>query len=94
MTTARTGYEAWREQNPTLPFPTEFRTLPDGSTKAIWRDLERGWYSLYADFTWDADGNPVNGQMDEEAIGQPDYYSRNLTLNCEDDLTLTLTNYL
>lgn len=94
MTTARTGYEAWREQNLRLPFPDEFRTLPDGSTKVIWRDLERGWYSLYADFTWDADENPVNGQMDEEAIGQPDYYSRNLTLNCEDDLTLTLTNYL
>lgn len=93
MTTARTGYEAWREQNPTLPFPDEFHIMHDGSMKAIWRNLEKGWYGLYADFTWDADGNPVNGQMDEEAIGQPDYYSRNLTLLNENALTNVLADY-
>ena len=53
---AKTGFEAWREQNLRLPFPSEFRIKPDGSLKAIWRNLERGWYSLYVDFTWDADG--------------------------------------
>ena len=89
----KTGYDAWRERNPALPFPDDSQTLTDGSTRVIWRDLERGWYSLYADFTWDADGNPVNGQMDEEAIGQPDYYSRNLTLLNEDALTETLAHY-
>lgn len=41
----------------------------------------------------DADGNPVNGQMDEKAIGQPDYYSRNLTLLNEGALTQTLAHY-
>lgn len=86
MTTARAGFEAWREQNPTLPFPDEFRIMRDGSLKAIWKDIQSGWYSLYASFTWDADGNPVNGQMDEEAIGQPEYYSRSLTLLNEDAL--------
>lgn len=93
MTTARTGYEAWREQNPTLPFPDEFRIMRDGSMKAIWRNLERGRYALYASFTWDADGNPVEGTMEEEAIGQPDYYSRSLTLLNEDALTQTLAHY-
>lgn len=93
MTTARTGYETWREQNPALPFPDEFRIMRDGSMKAIWRNLEKGWYGLYADFTWDADGSPVEGTMDEEAIGQPDYYSRNLTLLNEDALTQTLAHY-
>lgn len=90
---AKTGFEAWREQNLRLPFPSEFRIKPYGSLKAIWRNLERGWYSLYVDFTWDADGNPVNGQMDEEAIGQPDYYSRSLTLLNENALTQTLAHY-
>lgn len=90
---AKAGFEAWREQNLRLPFPSEFRIKSDGSLKAIWRNLERGWYSLYVSFTWDADGNPVNGQMDEEAIGQPDYYSRNLTLLNEDALTQTLAHY-
>ena len=93
MTTAKTGFEAWRERNPTLPSPDEFRIKRDGSLTAVWLKLERGWYSLYADFTWDRDGNPVKGQMDEEAIGQPDYYSRNLTLLNEDALTQTLAHY-
>lgn len=91
--TAKTGFEAWRERNKRLPFPDEFRTPPDGSMKAIWNYLEKGWYSLYAEFTWDADGNPVKGSMAEEAIGQPDYYCRSLSLNSEDDLTLTLAHY-
>lgn len=90
---AKTGFEAWREKNPSLPFPDEFRIMNDGSMKAIWNNIERGWYSLYVSFTWDADGNPVNGQMDEESIGQPDYYSRNLTLLNEDALTQTLAHY-
>lgn len=91
--TTKTGYDAWREQNPALPSPDEFRPLPDGSTKVIWRDLERGWYGLYAEFTWDADGRPVEGAMEEEAIGQPDYYSRALSLLTEDALTNTLAHY-
>lgn len=90
---AKTGYEAWRERNLSLPAPDEFRIMRDGGLKAIWNSIERGWYSLYASFTWDADGNPVNGQMNEEAIGQPDYYSRNLTLLNEDALTQTLAHY-
>ena len=91
---AKTGFEAWRERNLSLPYPDEFRPLPDGSTKAVWTNLERGWYSLYVDFTWDADGIPVEGSMDEEAIGQLDYYSRNLTLLNENALTSTLAGYL
>lgn len=93
MMNAKTGFEAWRERNLSLPSPDEIRTLPDGRMKAVWANLERGWYSLYADSTWDADGTPVGGSMDEEAIGQPDYYSRSLSLNSEDDLTLTLAGY-
>lgn len=91
---AKTGYEAWRERNLKLPFPDEFRLMRDGSLKVVWRNLERGWYSLYASFTWDADGRPVEGTMDEEAIGQPDYYSRSLTLLDEDALTSTLAGYM
>ena len=93
MTTARTGYEAWREQNPTLSFPDEFHIMRDGSLRVVWRNIEHGWYSLYASFTWDADGNPVDGQMDEEAIGQPDYYSRNQTLLNENALTNVLADH-
>lgn len=59
--TAKAGYKAWRERNLSLPSPDEFRIKRDGSLKVIWRDLERGWYSLYADFTWDADGTPKRG---------------------------------
>lgn len=84
------GWEKWREQNTGLPFPTEFRPTDDGGLKVIWDGLESGWYSLCASFTWDADGNPVEGSMDEEAVGQPDYYSRNLTLLNEGALTQTL----
>lgn len=91
---AKTGFEAWREKNLRLPFPDESRIMNDGSMKAIWNNIERGWYSLYASFTWDADGRPVEGTMDEEAIGQPDYYSRNLTLLDEDALTQTLAGYM
>lgn len=93
MTTARTGYEAWREKNPSLPAPDEFRIMSDGSMKAIWNTIESGWYSLFASFTWDADGRPVGGTMEEEAIGQPDYYSRNLTLLNENALTNVLADY-
>lgn len=91
--TAKTGYEAWQEQNPALPFPDEFHIMRDGSLRVVWRNIEKGWYKLYADFTWDADGIPVEGSMDEEAIGQPDYYSRNLTLLNENALTQTLAHY-
>lgn len=87
------GWEKWREQNMGLPFPDEFRITPDGGMKAIWSNIEQGWYSLYASFTWDADGRPVEGTMDEEAVGQPDYYSRALTLLTEDALTETLAYY-
>lgn len=92
--TAKTGYEAWRECKVALPPPDEFRIMRDGSMKVIWNNIERGWYSLYVDFTWDADGRPVEGTMDEEAIGQPDYYSRNLTLLNENALTNVLADYV
>lgn len=88
------GWKSWREQNMELPFPTEFRPTDNGGLKVIRDGLESGWYGLYASFTRDADGNPVEGEMDEEAIGQPDYYSRNLTLLDEDALTQTLTGYM
>lgn len=91
---ARTGFEAWRERNLSLPFPDEFHIMRDGSLKVVWRDLEQGWYSLYASFTWDADGRPVEGTVEEEAIGQPDYYSRSLTLLDEDALAETLAGYM
>lgn len=91
---AKAGYEAWREKNLRLPFPDEFRLMHDGSLKVVWKDIRSGWYSLYASFTWDRDGNPVEGTMDEEAIGQPDYYSRSLTLLDEDALTQTLAGYM
>lgn len=87
---AKAGFEAWREKNLRLPFPDEFRIMNDGSMKAIWKDIQSGWYSLFASFTWDADG----GTMEEEAIGQPDYYSRSLTLLNEDALTQTLAGYM
>lgn len=91
---AKTGFEAWREKNLSLPFPDEFRIMSDGSMKAIWNNIESGWYSLYASFTWDADGRPGEGTMYEEAIGQPEYYNRNLTLLNEDALTQTLAGYM
>ena len=91
---AKTGFEAWRERNLSLPFPDEFRIMNDESMKAIWDDFESGWHSLFASFTWDADGRPVGGTMEEEAIGQPDYYSRSLTLLDEDALTQTLAGYM
>lgn len=90
---AKAGFEAWREKNLRLPFPSEFRIMSDGSMKAIWNNIESGWYSLYASFTWDADGNPVEGQMEEWATGQPDYYSRSLTLLDENALTNVLADY-
>ena len=86
---AKAGFEAWREKNPSFPFPDEFRIM-----KAIWSHIESGWYQLYVSFTWDADGRPVEGTMEEEAIGQPDYYSRSLTLLDEDALTQTLAGYM
>lgn len=91
--TARTGFEAWRERNPALPSPDEFRIKPDGSLKSIWRNLERGWYSLYVDFTWDRDGTPLGGDGAEEAIGQPDYWSRALGIPDERVLTSVLADY-
>ena len=90
---AKAGFEAWREKNLRLPFPDEFRIMNDGSMKAIWNNIESGWYSLFASFTWDADGRPVGGTMEEQTIGDPDYYSRSLTLLNEDALTQTLAHY-
>lgn len=90
---AKTGFETWRERNLSLPFPDEFHIMRDGGMKAIWNNIESGWYSLYASFTWDADGRPVGGSMEEWAAGQPDYYSRSLTLLNEDALTETLAHY-
>lgn len=87
------GYEAWREQNLSLPFPDEFETTPDGGTKVIWRNLERGWYSLYAEFTWGPDGAPAGGAGYEETIGQPDYWSRSFGINDERALTNVLADY-
>lgn len=92
--TAKTGYEAWRERNLSLPFPDEFHIMRDGSLKVVWEDIRSGWYSLYVSFTWDADGNPVEGTMEEWATGRPDYYSRSLTLLNEDGLTETLAGYM
>lgn len=89
----KTGFEAWREQNPTLPFPDEFHIMRDGSMKAVWRNLEKGWYGLYADFTWDADGAPLGGDGEEEAIGQPDYWSRSLGIPDERVLANVLADY-
>lgn len=91
---AKAGFEAWRERNLSLPFPDEFRIMNDGRMKAIWNSLECGRYSLCASFTWDARRRPVGGTMEEEAIGRPDYYSRNLTLLNEDALTQTLAGYM
>lgn len=91
--TAKTGFEAWRERNPALPAPDEFRTPPDGGTKVIWRNLERGWYSLYADFTWDQNGTPLGGGGTEEAIGDPDYWSRGLGIPDEQVLAGVLADY-
>ena len=85
---AKTGYEAWRERNLSLPFPDEFRIM-----KAVWNSIEKGWYALYASFTWDADGRPVEGSMEEQAIGQPDYYSRSPSLLNENALTNVLADY-
>lgn len=49
--TAKTGYEAWRERNLSLPFPDEFHIMRDGSLKVVWEDIRSGWYSLYVSFT-------------------------------------------
>lgn len=87
---AKAGLEAWREKNLSLPAPDELRIMSDGSMEAIRNHIESGWYQLYASFTWDADGRPVEGTTEEEAIGQPDYYSRSPTLLDEDALTQTL----
>lgn len=91
--TARTGFEAWRERNLSLPYPDEFRIMRDESVKAVWRDLEQGWYSLYVDFTWDRNGAPLGGDGAEEAIGQPDYWSRALGIPDERVLTNVLAGY-
>lgn len=32
---AKTGYEAWRERNLSLPFPDEFHIMRDGSLKLV-----------------------------------------------------------
>ena len=62
---AKTGFEAWREKNPSLPAPDEFHIMRDGNLKVVWKDIEHGWYSLYASFTWAADGTPRGGEVQE-----------------------------
>lgn len=64
---AKTGFEAWREQNLRLPFPDEFRIMSDGSMKAIWNNIERGWYSLFASFTWESHRGHDGGGGDRAA---------------------------
>ena len=80
------------EESPT-PVPGR---VPDYERREHESDLEqyRERLVLLVRFTWDADGRPVGGTMEEEAIGQPDYYSRNLTLLDEDALTQTLAGYM
>lgn len=90
---ARAGFEAWREKNLRLPFPDEIRIMRDGSMKAVWTSLEKEWYSLYVDFTWGPDGAPLGGDGTEEAIGQPDYWSRALGIPDERVLTSVLADY-
>lgn len=85
----KTGYDARREQNLRLPFPSEFRTMPDGGIKVI-----RNWWELeYGYFTWNADGSPVGGRIDEN-FHDPDYCSRDFSLTTERDLTQALAQYV
>lgn len=90
----KTGYDAWREQNLRLPFPSEFRTMPDGGIKVIWEDVIRDWWELeYGYFTWNADGTPVGGHIDEN-FHDPDYCSRDFSLTTERDLAQALAQYV
>lgn len=91
---AKTGYEAWREQNLRLPYPSEFRMPPDGGTKVIWEEVAKGWWELeFGYFVWDADGNPVGGNFCEN-FHDPDYFSRDFSLTNERDLTQALAQYV
>lgn len=60
--TAKTGFEAWRERNPALPSPDEFRTPPDGAIVAVFRQREA---DDVITFLWDADGSPRGGEVQE-----------------------------
>lgn len=92
--TTKTGYDAWREQNLRLPFPDEFRTLPDGGTKMIWESLTKGWWELsFGYFIWDADGVPVGGHFDEN-FHDAGHFSRDFSLTNERDLTQALAQYV
>ena len=91
---AKTGYDAWRERNLRLPFPTEFRAMPDGGTKAIWVNVTHGWWELeYGYFVWAEDGTPVGGHFDEN-YSDPDYFSQDFPLASERDLTRALAQYV
>lgn len=91
--TTKTGYDAWREKNLRLPFPDEFRTLPDGGARVIWNHLKKGWYEVYVEFSWGPDGAPLGGDGEEEAVGQPDYWSRSLGIPDERVLANVLADY-
>mgnify|MGYP000863480464 CR=1 FL=1 len=90
---ARTGFEAWRERNPGLPFPDEYRIMRDGTLKVIWDRLEKDWYRAHVEFKWGPDGAPLGGDGDEEAIGQPDYWSNSYGIPDEYALTHVLADY-
>ena len=90
----RTGYDAWREHNLRLPFPSEFRTMPDGGIKVIREKVTRDWRELeFGYFVRDAEGRPVGGHPDEN-FHDPDYYSRDFPLTTERDLTQALAQYV
>lgn len=90
---AKTGFEAWRERNLPLPSPDEYRIMRDGSLKVIWDRLEKDWYRAHVEFTWGPDGAPLGGDGDEEAIGQPDYWSNSYGIPDEYALTHVLADY-
>lgn len=88
-----TGYWAWRIANPNLPAPTEFRAMPDGGMKVVWEGVTHDWREIeFGYFIWDADGNPVGGEFGEN-FHDPDYFSRDVSLETEDDLTRALAMY-
>ena len=89
-----TGYWGWRVRNPRLPAPTEFRTMPDGGTKVVWEGVTHDWWEVeFGCFIWDAEGRPVGGWIGEN-FHDPDYFSRDVSLETERDLTRALAQYV
>ena len=88
------GYWAWRIANPNLPAPTEFRAMPDGGTKVVWEGVAHGWWEVeFGYFVWDAEGRPVGGEFGEN-FHDPDYFSRDVSLETERDLARALAQYV